>query len=86
MSLSYRLFLSLAIAAAPLTAQQPAATPPDPRLDAIKKELIADIDTRAVFTQQMVDQIFSFGELGFQEIETSKFLVDLLLGDRKSVV
>jgi aminobenzoyl-glutamate utilization protein B len=26
----------------------------------------------------MVDQIFSFGELGFQEVETSKYLIDLL--------
>ena len=26
----------------------------------------------------MVDQIFSFGELGFQEFETSKYLVALL--------
>jgi aminobenzoyl-glutamate utilization protein B len=26
----------------------------------------------------MVDQIFSFGELGFQEFETSRYLVDLL--------
>ncbi|HET9274922.1 MAG TPA: amidohydrolase, partial [Gemmatimonadales bacterium] len=32
----------------------------------------------ATFTQQMVDQIFSFGELGFQEVETTKYLVDLL--------
>ena len=39
---------------------------------------MADIDARSTFTQQMVDQIFSFGELGFQEFETSKYLVDLL--------
>ena len=31
-----------------------------------------------VMTQQMVDQIFSFGELGFQEFETSKYLTDVL--------
>ena len=30
------------------------------------------------FSQQMVDQIFSYGELGFQETETSKYLVDVL--------
>ena len=78
MSRSHRLILGIVLAAAPLSAQQPAATPPDPRLEGLKKELIADIDSRAVFTQQMVDQIFSFGELGFQEIETSKYLVDLL--------
>ncbi len=31
-----------------------------------------------VFTQQMVDQVFSFGELGFQEFETSKYLTGIL--------
>ncbi|MBA4160453.1 MAG: amidohydrolase, partial [Gemmatimonadetes bacterium] len=30
------------------------------------------------FTQQMVDQIFSYGELGFQEVETSRYLVGVL--------
>jgi aminobenzoyl-glutamate utilization protein B len=75
------LLAALALAALPLAAQQPPApapVPADPRLDALKRELIADIDARAVFTQQMVDQIFSFGELGFQEFETSKFLVGIL--------
>ena len=67
------------LAAAPLAGQAAAPTvPPDPRLEALKRELIADIDSRATFTQQMVDQIFSFGELGFQEFETSKYLVALL--------
>ena len=28
--------------------------------------------------QQMVDSVFSFGELGFQEIETSRYLTDIL--------
>ena len=30
------------------------------------------------FSQQMVDSIFSFSELGFQEIETHRYLVDIL--------
>jgi aminobenzoyl-glutamate utilization protein B len=65
--------------AAPLAAQAtPAASPSDPRLEALKRELISDIDGRAKFTQEMVDQIFSFGELGFQEVETSKYLIALL--------
>jgi len=73
------LIVFLAVAAGPLAGQAAApATPSDPRLEALKRELVADIDSRAVFTQQMVDQIFSFGELGFQEFETSKYLVALL--------
>ena len=69
----------LSLLAAPLAAQAtPAATPSDPRLEALKRELISDIDGRAKFTQEIVDQIFSFGELGFQEVETSKYLITLL--------
>src|SRR5258705_440785 len=48
-------------------------------LPAFKQEVVRDIATRAQFTQQMVDQIFSYGELGFQETETSQYLVDRLL-------
>lgn len=33
---------------------------------------------RAKLTQQMVDSIFSFAELGYQEIETSRYLTNLL--------
>src|ERR1051325_7835618 len=47
-------------------------------LDQLKKEAIAGVDARRVFTQQMVDQIFSFGELGFQEVETSKYITGIL--------
>ena len=58
----------------PLAAQQPS----DARLAKLKQEVAEDIDRRAPFTQQMVDQIFSYGELGFQEFETSKYIVALL--------
>ena len=49
-----------------------------PKLEGYKKEAAADIDNMAVFTQQMIDQVFSFGELGFQEFETTKYLTDIL--------
>ncbi len=45
-----------------------------PPLDQIKKEAIAGVEARSKLTQQMVDEIFSFGELGFQEFETSKYV------------
>ena len=51
---------------------------PDPRLAKLKQEVVADVESRAKFTQEMVDQVFSFGELGFQEFETSKYLVSVL--------
>ena len=54
-------------------------TPPGPpRVEELKKEVAADIETMKVATQQMVDQVFSFGELGFQEFETSKYLTAIL--------
>jgi aminobenzoyl-glutamate utilization protein B len=67
-----------ALVAASSTGAQQRATIPAARLDGFKREAIADVDSRAKFTQQMVDQIFSFGELGFQEVETSKYLVKIL--------
>ena len=69
--------LTSALCVTTATAQQRTAIPAA-KLDGFKREAIADVDGRAKFTQQMVDQIFSFGELGFQEVETSKFLVKIL--------
>jgi aminobenzoyl-glutamate utilization protein B len=50
----------------------------DARLDGLKKEAVAEVERRAVLTQQMVDSMFSFAELGFQEFETSRYLIELL--------
>ena len=59
---------------------------PNPRAEAAKRALIADVDSRAKLTQEINDQIFSFGELGFQEVETSKYLVALLRREGFTVV
>jgi aminobenzoyl-glutamate utilization protein B len=59
-------------------AAKPAAAKVDPRVDRLKTEVATAVDGMATFTQQMVDQIFSYGELGFQEQETHRYLVDLL--------
>ena len=54
-------------------------TPPGPpHVEALKKEAAADVESMRVMTQQMVDQVFSFGELGYQEFETSKYLTGIL--------
>ena len=49
-----------------------------PRLDALKAEAAKEIDAKAKLIQEMVDQVFSFGELGMQEVETSKYLTGIL--------
>jgi aminobenzoyl-glutamate utilization protein B len=50
----------------------------DAKLAALKQEATRMVDSMATFTQQMVDMVFSFGELGFQEEETSKYLTGIL--------
>jgi aminobenzoyl-glutamate utilization protein B len=50
----------------------------DRRLAALKTEAAKGVDGMATLTQQMVDMVFSFGELGFHEVETSKYLTGVL--------
>jgi len=62
-------FSLLLIVAPALAAQQ---APPE--LDALKREAVEETDRLQTFTRQMVDQIFSYRELGFQEIETFRYV------------
>lgn len=50
----------------------------DERLDALKDEVVVDVESRRDFTQQMVDMIYSFNELGFQEFETQRYVTGIL--------
>src|ERR1700721_391788 len=45
---------------------------------AMKADLVGQIDGMKKQAQVMVDSVFSFGELGFQEFETSKYLTGIL--------
>lgn len=47
-------------------------------LDDLKRQAANEVDKLQTFTQQMVDQVFSFSELGFHEYETSKYLTGVL--------
>ena len=44
----------------------------------LKRTAIDYVKADAKLIQEMVDMIFSFGELGFQEFETSKYLIGIL--------
>lgn len=68
---------SAAVPQQPADAGPPAATR-NPVLEAYKLETDAEVHRLAAFTQQMVDQVFSFAEPAFQEIETSRYLTDIL--------
>jgi aminobenzoyl-glutamate utilization protein B len=62
----------------------PAAAPAAPKVwtaeavAALKVRAMAGVDARAKLAQEMNDQIFSFGELAFQEVETSKYITGVL--------
>jgi aminobenzoyl-glutamate utilization protein B len=45
---------------------------------ALKQQILKEVDGNAKLVQVMVDTLYSFGELGFQEFETSKYLTGLL--------
>ena len=62
--------------AATAVAQQPAAD--SPALASMKKDAIAGVESRTKLAQVMVDTVFSYSELGYQEFHSSKYLSDLL--------
>jgi len=68
-------FLAVLLSAACLFAQ--AKISPQ-REAAVKADLTGQIDAMKKQAQVMVDSVFSFGELGFQEFETSKYLTGIL--------
>jgi aminobenzoyl-glutamate utilization protein B len=82
-------FMAAAMTAAeaqrPGPAAEPTLTPlatqvakPDARIMKLKETVSADVLANFDLGQQMVDMVFSFGELGFQEFETQKYLTGIL--------
>jgi len=62
--------LALSVGTTPVHAQQQ----DNARLSAQKQDAVKGVDEMAKLAQEMVDSVFSFGELGMQEVETSKYL------------
>ena len=74
---------TVAVAGFILTQLDPQVTaaaplPVNPQLADLKDEVVVDVESRRDFTQQMVDMIFSFNELGFQEFETQRYVTGIL--------
>jgi aminobenzoyl-glutamate utilization protein B len=63
---------------APLTPLANVVGKPDARVMKLKEVASADVLTMSDLGQQMVDMVFSFGELGFQEFETQRYLTGIL--------
>ncbi len=60
-----------------------AQVPPSPKDDAARVEqfktsVLAGVESRKKLSQVMNDTVFSFGELGYQEFETGKYLTGVL--------
>src|SRR5579871_6867252 len=54
------------------------ATPSNPRTDQMKRDVGLEVDGLKENMSQWNDMVFSFGEPGFQEFETSKYLSGIL--------
>jgi aminobenzoyl-glutamate utilization protein B len=67
--------LVLAAAGAVVLAAQATSPPP---VDALKQAAREMVEARRSSTQQMVDSIFSFAELGYQERNTAEYVVSTL--------
>ncbi|MFM8533137.1 MAG: amidohydrolase [Acidimicrobiia bacterium] len=68
------LMFALSAGTVPVSAQQAMPAAESPRLAAQKAEAVKGVDEMAKLAQEMVDSVFSFGELGMQEVETSRYL------------
>ncbi|HSG46466.1 MAG TPA: hypothetical protein VLA43_01510, partial [Longimicrobiales bacterium] len=64
--------LALAFTAPALHAQA------DPRLDDLKEEASQKVLENSKMVQEIIDMLYSFGELGMQEFETQRYLTGLL--------
>jgi aminobenzoyl-glutamate utilization protein B len=78
-SLAAAVVVAVSLDAAPAPqAPAPNAAPPNPQLDQYKRNVGLEVDAMQENIQKWNDSVFSFGELGFQEYETTKFLTDIL--------
>ena len=71
---SLTLFIATALMMAPALSAQNV----DPRLESLKDEALERVQDRAKLVQEIIDHLYSFGELGMQEFETQRYLTDLL--------
>jgi aminobenzoyl-glutamate utilization protein B len=69
---------SAALAAMLTLLPQSIAAQADPRLESLKEEAMEMVEARSKLVQEIIDMLFSFGELGMQEFETQRYLTGLL--------
>ena len=62
----------------PAAAQNDGAEAPPPVLSGLKAEAAERVDAQHKLVQEIIDSLFSFSELGFQEFETKRYLTEIL--------
>jgi aminobenzoyl-glutamate utilization protein B len=72
--MSYRVKLGAALGCAALALHPAGAA----SLSSLKTRAVAGVEARAKLAQEINDSVFSFGELAFQEVETSRYLTATL--------
>jgi aminobenzoyl-glutamate utilization protein B len=75
---SRRIAITLVILVATIGSTPAMQDGASPKLAAYKTEAVKSIDGMYDLAQQMVDSVFSFSELGFQEFETEHYLTTIL--------
>lgn len=76
LGIAYVLLIGIPIAAAqdePIEVEGP-----PPELTGLKAEAAQSVGDKQKMTQEIVDSLFSFSELGFQEVETQRYLTEVL--------
>ena len=72
------LALIATLCAGSIAGAQESAGSKDARIEAFKSQVTDGVDTRRKLAQVINDTVFSFGELAYQEFETSKYLTGVL--------
>ncbi|WP_375446264.1 amidohydrolase [uncultured Fibrella sp.] len=72
------LFIAFLLLPTYLLAQKPKKQAAQSPIDKLKTEVVASVEARKDQAQQINDMLFSFSELGFQEVETFTYLTTLL--------
>lgn len=68
----------LSLFALPIASEAQTPTLTEARIAELLDQVEAEVTERARLAQVIVDKVFSFSELGMQEVETSRYLVSLL--------
>jgi aminobenzoyl-glutamate utilization protein B len=63
---------------APLAQQSATSNEAAAQIERFKTAVLVGVESRRKLAQVMTDTVFSFGELAYQEFETSKYLTDVL--------